>query len=232
MGQDVKFSGNILVADDEKVNVDFFEVMLTKLGFDVETAYSGEEVFEKLKSFIPDLIILDLLMPKMSGFEVAKRLKADSKTREIPIIILTAVSDIRDKVDMLELGIEDYIMKPFNFIEILARIRNVLKVGAIREELKAYEKKLEFLNDFQKSLYLFLENAQSLSQDIAASGERELSRTVSDTGGKGPGNNTLFVRNVVETMKTQLKKIEDMKCRFRALVEVLQEGEGGNAQGE
>ena len=232
MGQDVKFSGNILVADDEKVNVDFFEVMLTKLGFDVETAYSGEEVFEKLKSFIPDLIILDLLMPKMSGFEVAKRLKADSKTREIPIIILTAVSDIRDKVDMLELGIEDYIMKPFNFIEILARIRNVLKVGAIREELKAYEKKLEFLNDFQKSLYLFLENVQSLSRDIVASGERELSRTGSDTGRKGSVNTALFVRNVVETGKTQLKKIEDMKCKFRALVEVLQEGERGNAQGE
>ena len=118
------FSGNILVADDEKVNVDFFQVMLSKLGFVVETACSGEEVFVKLKDFMPDLIILDLLMPNMSGFEVARRLKAENRTREIPIVVLTAVSDIRDKVDMLELGIEDYIMKPFNFIEILARIRN------------------------------------------------------------------------------------------------------------
>jgi DNA-binding response OmpR family regulator len=232
MDQDVKFSGNILVADDEKVNVDFFEVMLTKLGFDVETAYSGEEVFEKLKSFIPDLIILDLLMPKMSGFEVAKRLKADSKTREIPIIILTAVSDIRDKVDMLELGIEDYIMKPFNFIEILARIRNVLKVGAIREELKACEKKLQFLNDFQKSLHLFLENTQNITRDIVASGERVLSRKDSDSGGEGSGNTSSFIRNVVETGKKQLERIEDMKCTYRALVEALQEGERGNAQGE
>jgi DNA-binding response OmpR family regulator len=220
---DVTFSGHILVADDEKVNVDFFQVMLTKLGFDVETACSGEEVFEKLKNFTPDLIILDLIMPNMSGFEVAKRLKAESKTMEIPIIVLTAVSDIRDKVDMLELGIEDYIMKPFNFIEILARIRNVLKVGSIRDELKAYEKKLEFIDDFQKSLNLFLESAQSLSRDMIEWGEKELHRS----GGKSRGSENAdpFIRKVVEAGRTQLERIEDMKCRYRALMEVLQDEE-------
>jgi DNA-binding response OmpR family regulator len=164
MDREMTFSGNILVADDEKVNVDFFQVMLSKLGFSVEVAYSGEEVLEKLEDFTPDLIILDLLMPRMSGFQVAKRLKANSKTREIPIIILTAVSDIRDKVDMLELGIEDYIMKPFNFIEILARIRNVLRVGAMRDELKNYEKKLELLGDFSDNLHLFLEQIHTSSR--------------------------------------------------------------------
>jgi DNA-binding response OmpR family regulator len=220
---DVTFSGHILVADDEKVNVDFFQVMLTKLGFDVETACSGEEVFEKLKNFTPDLIILDLLMPNMSGFEVAKRLKAESKTMEIPIIVLTAVSDIRDKVDMLELGIEDYIMKPFNFIEILARIRNVLKVGAIRDELKACEKKLESVDDFQKSLHLFLENAQSLSRDMIEWGEKELH----GSGGKSRGSENAdpFVQKVVEAGRTQLKKIEDMKCRHSTLIEVLRDEE-------
>jgi DNA-binding response OmpR family regulator len=220
---DVTFSGHILVADDEKVNVDFFQVMLTKLGFDVETACSGEEVFEKLKNFTPDLIILDLLMPNMSGFEVAKRLKAENKTMEIPIIVLTAVSDIRDKVDMLELGIEDYIMKPFNFIEILARIRNVLKVGAIRDELKAYEKKLEFIDDFQKSLNLFLENAQSLSRDMIEWSEKELHRRGGKT--RDSENADPFVRKVVEAGRTQLERIEDMKCRYRALIEVLQDEE-------
>ena len=214
---DVAFSGNILVADDEKVNVDFFQVMLSKLGFEVETACSGEELFVKLKNFIPDLIILDLLMPNMSGFEVARRLKAENRTREIPIIVLTAVSDIRDKVDMLELGIEDYIMKPFNFIEILARIRNVLKVGAIRDELKECEKKLQYIDDFQKSLHLFLENSQNQSKNMVEWGEQELH--------KNSEHAESFIRKMVDTGRIQLESIEDMKCRYRALIEVLQDEE-------
>ena len=214
---DVAFSGNILVADDEKVNVDFFQVMLSKLGFDVETACSGEEVFVKLKNFTPDLIILDLLMPNMSGFEVARRLKAENRTMEIPIIVLTAVSDIRDKVDMLELGIEDYIMKPFNFIEILARIRNVLKVGAIRDELKLCEKKLQYMSDFQKSLHLFLEHAGKQSKNLIEWGELEL--------GKNNEQAEAFVRKVVDAGRMQLERIEDMKCRHRSIVEVLENEE-------
>jgi DNA-binding response OmpR family regulator len=214
---DVAFSGNILVADDEKVNVDFFQVMLSKLGFEVETACSGEEVFSKLQNFTPDLIILDLLMPNMSGFEVARRLKAENRTMEIPIIVLTAVSDIRDKVDMLELGIEDYIMKPFNFIEILARIRNVLKVGAIRDELKLCEKKLQYIADFQKSLHLFLEHAGKESKNLIEWGELEL--------GKNGEPAESFVRKVVDAGRTQLERIEDMKCRYRSVVEVLENEE-------
>jgi DNA-binding response OmpR family regulator len=224
MDRDIRFSGNILVADDEKVNVDFFQVMLTKLGFSVEVAYSGEEVLEKLEDFIPDLIILDLLMPRMSGFQVAKQLKANSRTKEIPIIILTAVSDIRDKVDMLELGIEDYIMKPFNFIEILARIRNVLRVGALRDELKVYEKKLELLEDYSKNLQLFLEQSHRISRDMVESGEKELK--------KKAGSTENFAQFVVETGRAQMKRIEHVKCRYRELVQELYDEENIHAHGK
>jgi DNA-binding response OmpR family regulator len=215
MNSEMNFSGNILVADDEQVNVEFFQVMLSKLGFTVETAFSGEEVLEKLKNFTPDLIILDLIMPKMSGYQVAKLLKKDNSTNEIPIIILTAVSDIREKVDMLELGIEDYIMKPFNFIEILARIRSVLRVGALREELKEYERKLEFIRKFQKSLHLFLENIQELSLSVIKSGEKELKSKADEK------LSNRFTQNVIDLQKSQLEKIEDMKCRYRELVRVI-----------
>jgi DNA-binding response OmpR family regulator len=224
MDRDITFSGNILVADDEKVNVDFFQVMLSKLGFSVEVAYSGEEVLEKLEHFTPDLIILDLLMPRMSGFQVAKRLKANSKTREIPIIILTAVSDIRDKVDMLELGIEDYIMKPFNFIEILARIRNVLRVGAMRDELRVYEKKLELLDGYNKNLQLFLEQAHRVSRDIVETGEKELKKKARPV--------EPFVQFVVDTGRAQIERIEHMKCRYRELVQDLYEEENIHAHGK
>jgi DNA-binding response OmpR family regulator len=217
MERQVTFSGKILVADDEKVNVEFFEVMLSKLGFSVEVAYSGEEVFEKLKGFDPDLIILDLLMPKMSGFQVAKKLKANNRTREIPIIILTAVSDIRDKVDMLELGIEDYIMKPFNFIEILARIRNVLRVGALRDELKSYEKKMEYLEGFEESLNRFLKKTQSLSQNLVELGEKEMR------------NGSPFVKQAVENGRSQLEHIAEMENKYRELIQVLEDEDVSNA---
>jgi DNA-binding response OmpR family regulator len=224
MDREMTFSGNILVADDEKVNVDFFQVMLSKLGFSVEVAYSGEEVLEKLEDFTPDLIILDLLMPRMSGFQVAKRLKANSRTREIPIIILTAVSDIRDKVDMLELGIEDYIMKPFNFIEILARIRNVLRVGAMRDELKNYEKKLELLDDFNDNLHLFLEQIHTLSCDMVQNGEKELRKKARSA--------EPFVQYVVDSGRSQVERIERMRCRYRELVDDLYREENVHAHGK
>ena len=102
--------GKILIADDEKINVEFFQVMLTKLGFDVEVAYDGEQVLEKVMEFTPDLILLDLLMPRLSGYKVVEIMKNDEKTKNIPIIVLTAVNDIKDKVVMIELGIEDYII--------------------------------------------------------------------------------------------------------------------------
>jgi DNA-binding response OmpR family regulator len=224
MDREMTFSGNILVADDEKVNVDFFQVMLSKLGFSVEVAYSGEEVLEKLKDFTPDLIILDLLMPRMSGFQVAKRLKANSRTREIPIIILTAVSDIRDKVDMLELGIEDYIMKPFNFIEILARIRNVLRVGAMRDELKNYEKKIELLDDFNDNLHLFLEQMHTSFRDMVQNGERELRKKARSV--------EPFVQYVVDSGRFQVERIERMRCRYRELVDDLYREENVHAHGK
>lgn len=158
--------GRILVADDEKVDVEFFQVMLTKLGYTVETAYNGQEVLEKIPVFHPDVLLLDLVMPKLNGFQVARKLKTDESTADIPIIVLSAISDIDKKVDMLELGIDDYIIKPFNFIEILARIRNALRQKRMREELLYNREKLACLDRFEHTLMQFIENARSDSECI------------------------------------------------------------------
>ena len=147
---DIEFKGKILVADDEKVNVEFFQVMLERLGFIVETAYNGEEVVKKVEIFSPDIILLDLLMPKMSGIEVTKILKSNPKTNNIPIIILTAIDDIKEKVDLFEIGVEDYITKPFNFIEILARIRGILKTKRFKQLASNNEKKVNILEIYFK----------------------------------------------------------------------------------
>jgi DNA-binding response OmpR family regulator len=161
-----RYTGKILVVDDEKINVDFFEVMLGKLGFDVDTAYDGEEALKRVKVSEPDIILLDLLMPKLSGFELTKILKEDKETKHIPIIILTAIDDIKEKVDMLELGIEDYITKPFNFIEILARIRNILRAKYLKEEIVHKEQRLKSISALEKKVGSFIAEIKTISGEL------------------------------------------------------------------
>ncbi len=136
----------ILIVDDEPVNLDFFEVMLGKLGFIVDTAEDGEEALEKVQNFEPHLIILDNVMPKLSGWQVTRTLKGDPQYadyRHVPIIMFSAMGDAKDKVEGFELGIEDYITKPFNFSEVLARIRSVLRGRKLMEELEKRKEKIE-----------------------------------------------------------------------------------------
>ena len=132
----------ILIVDDEDINLDFFDVTLSKLGFTVERASDGVEALEKVKRFFPDIILLDNIMPEMSGWEVTKTLKNDPKYMEIPIIMFSAIDDVKVKVEGFELGIDDYITKPFNFSEVLARIRAVLRSRELYAQIVARESRL------------------------------------------------------------------------------------------
>jgi DNA-binding response OmpR family regulator len=161
----------ILIVDDEKINLEFFQVMLSKLGFVVEEANDGVEALEKVKRFSPDLILLDNIMPKMSGWEVTKTLKKDSKYSGIPIIMFSALDDVKDKVAGFELGIDDYITKPFNFSEVLARIRAVLRNRELFAQIAVRESRLsmaEDLNqDIKKNLADFVQSIDDLDSAIA-----------------------------------------------------------------
>jgi len=160
----------ILVIDDEVINLEFFEVMLSKLGFVVEKAEDGEEGFAMVKKFFPDLIIMDNIMPKMSGWELIKVLKSDPKYREIPIIMLSALDDVKDKVEGFELGIDDYITKPFNFSEVLARIRAVLRNRELFAQIVARESRLslaeELSTDMKNNVLDFIRSIDDLDDTI------------------------------------------------------------------
>ncbi|GHV88369.1 hypothetical protein AGMMS50267_07290 [Spirochaetia bacterium] len=138
----------ILIVDDEQLNLDFFDVMLSKLGFIVEKAENGHEALEKVKHFHPDLIMLDNIMPKMSGWEVTKTLKGDPKFRDIPIIMFSALGDVQDKIEGFELGVDDYITKPFNFSEVLARMRAVLRNRELLGQIVVRESRLNLAETF------------------------------------------------------------------------------------
>ncbi|MFP3089153.1 response regulator [Treponema sp. TIM-1] len=142
----------ILIVDDEQINLEFFEVMLSKLGFIVEKASDGVEALEKVKRFYPDLILLDNIMPRMSGWEVTKTLKNDPKFREIPIIMFSALDDVKDKVEGFALGIDDYITKPYNFSEVLARIRAVLRNRELFGQIVVRESRLNLAEEFSLSI--------------------------------------------------------------------------------
>jgi DNA-binding response OmpR family regulator len=161
----------ILIADDDPLNVEFFEVILSKLGFEVEKAENGAVALEAVERFRPDLIMLDNIMPKMSGWELTKILKNDPLYRDIPIIMLSALDDVKDKVEGFELGIDDYITKPFNFSEVLARIRAVLRNRELFGQIMVRESRLgqaeELSADLKASVGGFIKSMDDLDAAIA-----------------------------------------------------------------
>jgi DNA-binding response OmpR family regulator len=114
----------ILVADDDALIVDVLQDQLAREGFAVEAAFDGEQALRKAKHWQPDLILLDVMMPKMQGWEVLRELRRDST---VPVLMLTARGEELDRVLGLELGADDYIVKPFSFRELLARVRAALR---------------------------------------------------------------------------------------------------------
>lgn len=124
----------ILVVDDEKDIVDLITYNLEKEGFAVFKAFDGENALELVKSQKPDLVILDLMLPGIRGLEVCKFVRKNRETESIPIIMLTAKGDHVDKILGLEMGADDYVTKPFNVRELIARIRAVLRRTEVRSD--------------------------------------------------------------------------------------------------
>jgi len=157
----MKLKGKILIVDDEPINLEFFDVMLSKLGFTIEKASDGEEALQKVVDTDPDLIILDNIMPRLTGWEVTKKLKQDKayrKYRQTPIIMFSAMDEVRDKIEGLELGVDDYITKPFNFSEVLARIRAVLRNRELARQVSRRERRIAVVESLNKSLIFFTQH--------------------------------------------------------------------------
>ena len=121
----------ILVVDDEQSITDLIKLDLEFEGYQVETAYDGREALEKVESFQPDVIILDIMLPHITGYEVCKKV---NEKYNIPVILLTAKTDIVDKVLGLELGADDYMTKPFDNRELLARVKALIRRASQSQE--------------------------------------------------------------------------------------------------
>jgi len=133
----------ILVVDDQPQNIELLEAYLVPPGYEVVKATSGEEALGKLSGNKIDLILLDVMMPGMDGFEVIRRVRQDDKNRLLPIILVTALRETEDRVKGIEAGCDDFLSKPVDKMELLARVRSLLKVKAYNDLMVNYRKELE-----------------------------------------------------------------------------------------
>ncbi|WP_373534013.1 response regulator [Microcoleus sp.] len=143
MNSEIQAKGTILIVDDNSANLGVLSDALSQAGFEVRVAKSGKMALERVKYALPDLILLDVMMPEIDGFETCRRLQANPETKQIPIIFMTALSDTANKVEGFKLGAVDYITKPFQQEEVLARVKLHLKLHVLAEKLEEKNTLLE-----------------------------------------------------------------------------------------
>lgn len=139
----------ILIADDNAPNADLLEAHLDGTGYETKVVFNGEDTLAASRSWKPDLILLDVMMPKMSGFEVCRRLRADAATRDIAVLMVTALDQSTDVETAVEAGTDDFLTKPINKTELLMRIRAILESRSKPNDL---ERALAYIGRVQQGL--------------------------------------------------------------------------------
>lgn len=137
----------VLIVDDNPQNVELLQAFLESLPVKIVTAGDGVEALNKIAEHSPDLILLDIMMPRMSGFQVCKRIKADPKTRDIQVLMVTALNELGDIEQATECGTDDFVSKPVNKFELLTRVKSLLRVRHLKGEL---ERALTYLNEIEQ----------------------------------------------------------------------------------
>jgi len=221
----------ILVVDDVAVNVQLLTTYLTSVGYDVLTARDGEEALERVAATQPDLILLDVMMPKLNGFQVCERLKSDPTTKVIPVIMVTALNEIEDKIKATESGADDFVSKPFNKLELLTRVKSLLRIKQLHDELRAKVRELEqarerlrqlAITDGLTGLYNHRYLKEHLEQELLRAQRHQLHVAVvmldidhfkkfNDTYGHPAGDTIL--RTIARLLKENIRKI-DLAARY------------------
>jgi class 3 adenylate cyclase/ActR/RegA family two-component response regulator len=165
-----KFSGKILIVDDSMNNLTLLERILSRKGYKVGVATSGKVAIETVELTKPDLILLDIMMPGMDGYEVCSQLKANERTRGIPIIFLSALAEVKDKVRAFNIGGVDYITKPFEPVEVVARVENQLRLRELelqlREKNLMYRREIAYREQAEIETRLLLETTKFQKEQI------------------------------------------------------------------
>ena len=139
----------VLIADDNLANRELLEAYLVDVGCETEFAEDGQETVEKAVSFKPDLILLDVMMPKLSGFEVCQKLKDDPELRNIMILMVTALNELGDIERAVDAGTNDFLSKPVNRVELIKRVENMLQLKGVSDENERLRRYIQQMEDAQ-----------------------------------------------------------------------------------
>lgn len=170
----------ILVVDDLPLNVELIEGILEN-DYKIISAYSGKEALEKIKSEKPDIVLLDVVMPEINGFEVCEKIKQESTTHFIPVVMITALSELDDKVKAIDAGADDFLTKPISRIELTTRVKSLLKTKNLYDQLMKSKEKIETQNDFQMVMSNILPLLlQNLSPDKKSETIGQMSKQVEE----------------------------------------------------
>lgn len=222
---------SILVVDDVPVNIQLLTTYLSSEGYSVISAKDGDEAIAQIHRFHPDLVLLDVMMPKKNGFEVCKIIKSHEETNFIPVIMVTALNELQDKIKGMDSGADDFISKPFNKLELLARVRSLLRIKYLHDELqeKVYElqKAKEELRqlaitDGLTGLYNYRHFKEQLQQELNRALRHDLNVSVTmididyfkhynDTNGHPAGDAVL--KNIAQLLKENIRNI-DLAARY------------------
>ncbi|QDT13204.1 response regulator [Planctomycetes bacterium K23_9] len=139
----------ILIADDNDANRELLEAYLVSVDCEIETSVDGQDTLDKIASFHPDLVLLDVMMPRLSGFEVCKQIKEGEQSRRIMVLMVTALSELGDIERAVEAGTDDFLSKPVNKVELLKRVENMLRLKGTEDELDRLRSYIQSMEDDQ-----------------------------------------------------------------------------------
>ena len=133
----------ILIADDHQANVELLEAYLAEIDCDIDFASDGQEALDKIAADQPDLLLLDIMMPKLSGFEVCKQIKEDPNTRRIMVLMVTALNELGDIERAVAAGTDDFLSKPVQKVELIKRVENMLRLKDVSDEVERLRRYIE-----------------------------------------------------------------------------------------
>src|SRR5438445_8680506 len=210
----------ILVVDDNKQNLEILQKTLTAAEYEVITAADGPTVLGLIESAAPDLVLLDVMMPDMSGYEVCERIRANEASRLLPVVMLTVLSEVTDRIRGIETGADDFLSKPFNREELLTRVKSLLRIKALHDEIETKNRLLRTLFGRYVSEEVAAEIIADPERQLKLGGEkREVTVLFGDLRGFTPLAERLDPQDAVDILNVYLTHVIDVVFEHRGTLD-------------